>query len=341
MKLKYFISIPAIVLLVILTGCKEDNFVEIEGICPEVVATSPENDFINTPLDKEITVSFNEAMNAATINQVSFTLGEEGLILGTISYSGRTATFTPAGLLTPNTYYSGLVTTAAKDLMGNALQEDYEWSFETGSTVAPRIIHTDPANTATGVMLNKTILATFDIEMDPATINAVSFSVKQGMSPVSGTVTYFNTRAYFNPDDDLLINSEYEATISVKAKNNAGVGLLNDYVWSFSTGNILAPTIVCNDPEDMMTDVVRDKVVSVCFSEMMNPATINATTFSVKLGATTVEGNISYTDSFASFTPIELLIPGGFYTARITTGIENTAGIPLANEFEWSFTVKL
>jgi hypothetical protein len=341
MEFKKIVAIPAILLLVILFGCREDDYIETVGICPEVIATSPENGYLNVPIDKRITVSFNEEMNPATINLVSFTIQDEGLIAGTISYSGTMATFTPTNYLTPNKVYTGIVTTEVKDLMGNALQEDYEWSFETGETVAPKVILTDPFNLETNVFLNKTLVATFDVNMDPATINGSSFTLKQGSSLIAGYVTYSNKMAYFNPNQMLLSNTEYEATINLNAENIYSVALLSDYVWTFTTGNTIAPAIVCNDPERDATEVVFDKIISVCFSEKMNPSTINASSFTVKSGNSPIDGLIAYTDSFATFTPTQVLLSGGIYTVKITTGVENTTGIPLANEFEWSFTVKL
>ena len=84
-----------------------------------------------------------------------------GPVAGTVTYSGNTAFFTPAGPLAINTTYTGRVTTAVKDLAGNALQTDYVWTFSTGTTLSPIVISTDPANNETGVLLNKTVTGNF------------------------------------------------------------------------------------------------------------------------------------------------------------------------------------
>src|SRR2546422_981106 len=82
---------------------------------------------------------------------------------GTVSYSGVTATFTPAGNLAPLTTYTATISTGARDLAGNALSTDLVWSFTTGvipDTTAPTVSVTVPANLATGVAISSQIART-------------------------------------------------------------------------------------------------------------------------------------------------------------------------------------
>jgi hypothetical protein len=122
----------AIMAVVCISGCQKDDFKEVIGLCPEVISTSPENGATAVALNKVITVTFNTRMDTATINQASFKVQGATLLEGTYSFSGFTASFRPTNLLTPNTAYTGTVTTLAKEVTGNALQRDYVWSFVTG-----------------------------------------------------------------------------------------------------------------------------------------------------------------------------------------------------------------
>ncbi len=122
----------AIMAVVGISGCQKDDFKEVVGLCPEVISTSPENGATAVSLDKVITVTFNGRMDSATINQASFKVQGATLLGGTYSLSDFTASFRPTNLLTPNTTYTGTVTTLAKEVTGNALQADYVWSFVTG-----------------------------------------------------------------------------------------------------------------------------------------------------------------------------------------------------------------
>src|SRR5437016_3606555 len=126
-------------------------------------------------------------------------------VAGTVTYANGTATFTPADNLAPLTTYTVTINTGAKDLAGNALTSDINWSFTTGvapDTTAPVLGATGPANADTNVPLNETITATFSEPMDPSTLNTSTFIVMQGTTPVAGTVSYTNGTATFTPAED-------------------------------------------------------------------------------------------------------------------------------------------
>src|SRR5439155_5986458 len=57
-------------------------------------------------------------------------------------------------------------------------------------TTPPTVSSTDPVNAATGVAINRKIAAAFSESMDPSTITTTTFTLKQGATPVAGTVTY-------------------------------------------------------------------------------------------------------------------------------------------------------
>ncbi len=128
---KIFLSL-AVVFVSFFYSCADDDFVEIDGLCPVVVTSNPIDDAINIPVNQVITASFNEKMNLTTISKASFTVETAGAFIeGVVSYTDSTATFTPSALLARETVYTAIIKRTAKDLTGNALQEDYVWSFTT------------------------------------------------------------------------------------------------------------------------------------------------------------------------------------------------------------------
>jgi len=337
-KLLLSTAFAVLSLAAFLGGCKKDDFVEVDSVCPLVISTDPANGATNVARDKVITVTFNEIMNAGTITNASVTLQGAAPVSGTVIYSGTTATFTPSVLLAANTTYTGRVTTAVKDLFGNALQEEYVWSFSTGATISPMVVSTDPANNATGVPLNKAVSAVFNMPMDPLTINASSFTIKQGATAFAGTVIYDGNAAYFIPSGPFALNTIYTATITTGARNLIGTPMMSNYVWTFTTGALAAPTVISTDPANNATGVVLNKTIAANFSELMNPLTINATTFTVNQGTTLISGVVTYSGTTATFNPAANLLPGLVYTATITTGAKNLAGTALANNYVWTFT---
>jgi hypothetical protein len=334
----------AILFIALISGCAKDDFVEIDGVCPLVISTIPTNEATNVPLDQVITATFNEEMNPATINQSSFTLIGSSVgssqLAGKITYSGLTATFTPSALLTPNTTYSARITRTVKDLTGNALQTDYIWTFSTGLTIRPMVTFTDPADKATNVPLNKLVSVNFNMPMKASTIiNPTTYTLKQGTTAVSGIVTYSGTTAIFTPAAPLAPNTEYTATVSKAATNLDNNSLTSDYVWKFTTGALVAPTVISTDPIDGATGVSLNKTITATFSTPMNGLTITTgTTFTLTQGTTVIPGAVTYSGITASFNPTNPLLEGKEYTATITTAAKDLAGTALANDKVWRFT---
>ena len=340
MKTKNLLLPLAILFIALISGCAQDDFVEVDGVCPIVVSTVPLNGATNVPLDQLISVTFNEEMNAATINQSSFTL-KNGTsdIAGAVSYSGTTATFTPSALLKPNTTYSARITRTVTDLTGNALQTETNWTFSTGLTITPMVTSTDPANNATNVFLNKVVSANFNMPMKSSTITATTYTLKQGTTAIAGIVSYSGTTAIFTPAQPLTPNTVYTATIAKSVTNLDNTTLISDYVWKFTTGALVAPTVTSTDPLNNATGISLNKTITANFSMTMDPETIKLPlTFTLKQGTTIIAGAVTYSGSTASFKPTNALLEGKVYTATITTSAKSATGVPLANDYVWNFT---
>ncbi len=308
-------------------------------LSPTVITTDPVNAETGVFINKVVSATFSIPMDPATITAAAFTLKQGNLsIAGVISYSGVTASLTPGSNLAPNTVYTATIATVAKNLAGTTLESNYVWSFTTGSTLGPAVISTDPTNNAIGVLLGKTVTATFSMAMDPLTITDLTFTVKQGLTTVAGTVSYTGATASFIPTALLTPNTSYVCTITTGAKNVAGISLTSNYVWTFTTGSFVPPTVISTDPANTATGVILSKKVTATFSVPMDPLTLTGTTFTIKQGTTPVAGTVSFIGSVATFAPTTDLLPGTIYTATVTTGAKNVAGIPLASDYVWTFT---
>ncbi len=212
---------------------------------------------------------------------------------------------------------------------------------ETVNTVAPAVVSTVPAAGATGVPISQVVSATFSEAMNPATITTSTFLLTgPGTTAVTGTVAYTATGsiATFTPAAALAYNTVYTATITNAVANTVGVQTAASYTWSFTTAT--QPTVIATVPANGATGVLANQVLTATFSKAMNPATITATTFLLKAGATAVAGTVAYnaTGSVASFTPSVPLTYNVVYTATITTGATDSTGDPLAVNYIWSFT---
>ncbi len=313
-------------------------------VAPTITSTSPPNGVIEVPIDVAVDATFDKAMDGATITNLTFTL-EQGItpVTGVVTYDGltNTATLTPDASLTPGLVYTATVTTGATSSTGIPIASDHVWSFTID--VAPTITSTDPINGATEVSIDTAVDATFDKAMDGATITDLTFTLEQGITPVTGVVTYdeLTSTATLTPDASLTPGLVYTATVTTGVMSSAGIPIVADYVWTFTTD--VAPTVTVTNPLNAATGVALNSIVTATFSEAMNPVTITDLTFTVDQGLTSVSGVVTYDGltNTATFTPDADLDPNLEYTATVTTGAEDAGGTPLEADYVWTFTTVL
>ena len=109
---------------------------------PTVTTTAPANGATGVSVNAAASVTFNEAIDPATVSASTFELRNpaNALVSAAVSYnaSTRTATLTPAAALALNTTYTATVRGGStdpriKDSAGNALAANTSWSFTTAA----------------------------------------------------------------------------------------------------------------------------------------------------------------------------------------------------------------
>ena len=305
---------------------------------PTVNSTVPANTATGVASTGNVTATFSETMNAATITGSTFTLAGPGstAVSGTVSYAGTTATFTPSANLANNTLFTATITTGAQNVAGNALASNKVWTFTTAPI--PTVSSTSPTNGEAGVAATTNVTATFSEAMNAATITGSTFTLTgPGSTAVAGTVSYAGTTATFTPSPNLVTNTVFTATITTGAKDPAGNALAADKVWTFTTAPI--PTVISTVPGYAASGVSITGNITATFNETMNAATINGSTFTLTgPGSTPVSGSVSYAGTTATFTPAANLASGVQFTATITTGAQDLVGNALASNIPWTFT---
>ena len=312
---------------------------------PTVTVTDPANTATGIPLNQQIAITFNKALDPLTINSSTITLSQGTTpVAATVSYLNNMVTIAMAGNMTPNKIYTGTVTTGVKDANGKAMSANYTFNFTSGATpdVTPPVVSSsDPANNATGVVLSKTITVTFNETLDPLSVTASTFTLKQGTTVVAGSVSNSGTQASFVPSGNYSPNTVYTATITSGVKDMAGNALASNYTFSFTTTSapdLTPPTITSTDPVNGATGVATNKAIAVNFSKTMTASTISSSTFTLKQGSTAIAGTVAYSGTIATFTPTSALIAGTVYTASISTGVKDLSGNALKAATTWSFT---
>jgi hypothetical protein len=208
----------------------------------------------------------------------------------------------------------------------------------------PTVLATTPADGATGFAVGSILSATFSQDIDPATVNGTTFMV----NGLSGTVQYnaANRIATFAPVAALSYATQYTATITSGIKGLTGVAMSANKTWSFTTAappDTTPPTVLSVTPVNGSQYVGLTGPLSAVFSKSINPATINATTFTLRdAGGNQINGSVTYNAAAntATFTPGSQLSYYLSYTATLTSGIKDASGNALASNESWTFTTQ-
>lgn len=232
------------------------------------------------------------------------------------------------------------------------------------AALAPAVTAVVPANGATGVAINNTVIT-------------AAFS--EPMNPLTGTASFTVTCAApcTNPTGSVALNgaariatftlaagttleplTEYTGTITGATSIATGLPIVGPFVWRFTTGltpDVTRPRVTLTVPATSSpgptTNVPSNTAISAAFTENMAPLTIDGTSFTVTCVAPCVSpaGAVTYSvgSRTAVFTPNAPLADSTTYTATITDDATDLAGnqlagnqapLPAASDYVWTFT---
>lgn len=331
------------------------------GIAPTVISVDPSNGAVNPPVTNKVTVKFSEAIDAATINTGTFKLmNGSAVVNGSVVYDSVThsATFTPDSTLATNSTYTVFLTTAIKDISGLSLAAEYTSNFILSSGSgdgdgdgdetdpdenAPVVTTVNTGNGGAVFPVDGAIVVQFSEPMDPNSININTFIVYTDDKAVSGTVVYdaATNTAVFTPDADLSGNTAYTVDLTTGIKDESGLSLPDDYIWSFTTSTEgTNPAITYISPADKEIDIVVDGKISAQFDKLMDETSINTSSFKVTYNSnTSVDGSVAYdpVNRTAVFTSGSRLKSNTVYTVELTADIKDNQG-KFIKDTIWTFT---
>ncbi len=107
---------------------------------------------------------------------------------------------------------------------------------------------------------------------------------------------------------------------------------------SGSTPDTTPPQVCFTSPNSNATDVLVTASITATFSEAIDPASIDSSSFTLEGPSGFVPGTVSCSDFTATFTPTDNLVFSTSYAAAITTAVKDLAGNPLPSDTSWIFT---
>ena len=215
---------------------------------PLVSVTNPLSAATNVGRNNTVTITFNEAMDPATITANTFTLKKgTTVVAGTVSYSGMVASFNPTATLDASATYTAAISIGAKDLAGNAVAAT-TWNFTTGGSTASLAV-VDLGAAGNYLLLAKTAInnvstsaLTGDLGLSPA---ATSYITGLALTNATGFATSAQvTGKVYAADmaDPTPINLTTAVNNMTTAYNDAAGRLSPDFL-ELGTGNIGGRTL--------------------------------------------------------------------------------------------------
>jgi hypothetical protein len=223
---------------------------------PLVSSTSPASGSTGISINTTVVANFSESVNSSTVTGTTFQLKDAGnnVIAASVSTSSNQITLTPSAAFNNSATYTATIKGGAsgvKDLAGNALFNDYTWSFTTvanGDNIPPTVSSVSPVNGATGVYIYNNVTASFSEAINASTVTGSTFQLRDaGNNLVGATVSASSNQITLTPTAALTISTTYTVTIvggTSGVKDLVGNALVNNYSWSFTTGTVTTPPAV-------------------------------------------------------------------------------------------------
>ncbi len=220
----------------------------------------------------------------------------------------------------------------------------------------PKVVSSSPSDeNNTDFPLNRGLSVTFNKTMNAETLNEKTFFLHEAGIPtaIPARIATDGITARLKPLSNLKFSTSYVFTVNRGATDKAGNALSEVFAQRLTTlaapapgpvpdpGAGLdteAPRILSVSPSNGASDVRLDSIITVLFSEPVDPATLTAETFDLSKGAQAK--NLFLSGQMAVFEPEADLRPDEHYNVTITTGIKDLAGNALASDFIWTFSTE-
>ena len=329
---------------VILTAdIKDENEIPIEGYylfnfrtvaLPTVLSSHPVPGSENILTDTVISISFNNGVDKATWDDISFSVTKDGEpVAGGIDVDRNPITFTPSAHLSFDTEYTVTLGAGIQDIFGNTLPSDYEFTFRT--VALPEVLTTDPVPGTDNVLTGTVISISFNNGINDGTVGDSSFSVTEAGTPVAGEILVDGSTITFTPIGLLSFSTEYTVTLGAGIQDIFSNTLPSDYVFTFQT--VALPEVLATDPLHGAENVPTDAGVSISFNNEIKEETENDISLSVTKDGDPIAGRIDVDDSIVTFTPFATFSYSTEYTVRLRAGIKDVHGTALPEDYTFTF----
>jgi hypothetical protein len=305
---------------------------------PTVMSVSPVNGTTGVPINSVVQVQFSERIDPLTVTGTTMQVVPFGgnPISGTVTVSpdAKSATLTPGTPLVSDTTYVLKVSNGILDLAGQSLTS-FTSIFTTGTTTqgtGPQVVTVSPPNGSTGVPVNSQVVVALNEAIEPASVNSNAVAVSTGGVSVLGTTSLSpdHTLLTFVPVSPLAVSTPY--TVNVSGFTDVAGNPATPFTSSFTTdvSNVIdttPPQVTAVSPANGLVGVSVTSSITLTFSKVVNPASVNANTVAVSILGLNANLAGSYMVNGASVTFVPLSpFPGNANIQVLVSGVLDLAG---------------
>jgi len=321
----------------------------------QVTAFAPSNNATSVGLNTQVTATFNRSFSPYSINPSSagadvalFAGGGQSPWCSSTSHSqDNTTLWFTCGTLPSSTTMTATLNNKLTDWLGNGLTP-FSSQFTTNyydSNTNGSVVTTRPGNGASGISANEPITIYTNLPINAATANS-GIEVAENNVPVTGTVAVLDNgyTLEFTPSSpwtpgaliqwwtlSSLLDSTYETPI------NADSG----YFYAASSTAALVPAVQTTSPAQYANSgnpIPLNSFFDIQFNVPLNAATVIPTNVYLYDQQTTL--NVAATLSMPQpneirITPSSTLPVNHYIFVELTTGLQSTTSVPLANNTSW------
>jgi YD repeat-containing protein len=316
---------------------------------PAVTAVSPANGATGVPVNSNIVLTFNEALDPATVNVNTIQIvasAFSGQLAGNykLDATGTVVTFTLLSPLPGNATINVEVGGSVLDLSGNTSNGFFS-SFTTAAgtdTTPPKVLMVSPANGAADIGLNAAVVLTFSKSLNRNTINGNTVGLlvngnKLGIGILSVSA---DNRTVILTAGTLPASSAVTVVATTEVQDLYGNGLAN-FQSQFMTAaafDTTHPSVVAQRPGNGATGVPLNSSVVLYVSEAMNASTVQGAVH-VSQNGVLASGTTQVTDNgqVVVFTPSTPWANGALIQVFLDSTAQDTDGNALA-AYQGSFT---
>jgi methionine-rich copper-binding protein CopC len=285
---------------------------------PSVITFDPPDEAVAIPIDANLVLTFDEAIEKAT-GTITITAGTQVQTINVtdvdVIVDGMTVTINPADLPYASQVIVQISADAFVDAAGNAyvgITDNTTWNFTTAAQVdtqAPSVSTYSPADEATEVDPTSNLVVTFSEAIQKAAAGNVTIyqdnTLLQTIELASLVIA--DNILTIDPPQDLpagvSLNVRIQAGTLTDLAGNAYVGISDNTSWNFTTAtttpeDTTPPSVATLSPTDEATEVAIDANLVLTFDEVVEKGTgtititagTNVQTINVADAAVSVDG---------------------------------------------------